>query len=125
MDLSLISEPIAKDYPKEAAAFLERHFGKRPTVRASEATHQRLVSMQLNALVANSEGDFEEVSPEAVVWHTWLLEEVKPLTSQRAVITEWIEPATEALRIFNRSWHLQNCMAWRLIVSQQNDQAKW
>ncbi|XP_017024869.1 uncharacterized protein [Drosophila kikkawai] len=125
MDLSLRSEPAGKDYFKETTAFLERHFGRKPTVRASQASQQRLVSLQLNALEAHSDGNVEEEEKkERIIWHSWLLEEVELPPSQSAAVIEWIAPRTESLKISHRSWHLQNCMAWRLIVSHKNELAK-
>ncbi|KAH8291489.1 hypothetical protein KR054_012199 [Drosophila jambulina] len=126
MDLSLMSEPKGQDYFKKATAFLERHFGRQPTVRASQASQQRLGSLQLNALEAHSVGNSEkeeEKEKQRVICYSWLLEEVQLPPSQCAGIIEWVAPKTEALRVSYHSWHLENCMAWRLFVSRKDEQA--
>ncbi|XP_052839444.1 uncharacterized protein LOC128254402 isoform X2 [Drosophila gunungcola] len=121
VDLGPIREPITSDYPKKATAFLERHFGGNSQVRTSKATQQRLASMQLHVLADNSEMDCHD--EDALIWHTWLVEKVKFPPTQCAVISEWNDPFTETLTSSYCSWHLKNCMAWQLIVSNKRAEA--
>ncbi|XP_016968177.1 uncharacterized protein LOC108036495 [Drosophila biarmipes] len=120
MELGPVSEPSPHDQPSEAAAFLERHFGRKPKVRASMATHQRLASMDLKA--RSSEVNFQD--RDVVIWHTWLVEKVRFPPAQCAIIEEWKDPFTETLGSCYCAWHLQNCMAWKLIIGNITTEAK-
>ncbi|KAH8347883.1 hypothetical protein KR084_002088, partial [Drosophila pseudotakahashii] len=120
MELCPISEPNPHDHPKEVAAFLERHFGRNTKIQASMGTHQRLASMHLN--VRSSEVNFQD--KDAVIWHTWLVEKERLPPAQCAVIKEWKDPFTETLGSCYCSWHLQNCMAWQLMISNKRAEAK-
>ncbi|XP_016929014.2 uncharacterized protein [Drosophila suzukii] len=120
MELGPVSEPHPHDHPKEAAAFLERHFGRNPKVWASMATQQGLSSLPLNG--RKSEVNFQD--RDAVIWHTWLVEKVRFPPAQCAIIEEWKDPFTETLGSCYCVWHLQNCMAWQLIVRNIMTEAK-
>ncbi|XP_070070206.1 uncharacterized protein [Drosophila takahashii] len=120
MELCPMSEPNPHDYPKEVGAFLERHFGRNTQIHASMATHQRLASINLN--VRSSEVNFQDT--DAVIWHTWLVEKERFPPAQCAVIKEWKDPFTETLGSCYCSWHLQNCMAWQLKISNKMTEAK-
>ncbi|XP_037717646.1 uncharacterized protein LOC119551995 isoform X2 [Drosophila subpulchrella] len=115
MELGPVTEPHPHDHPNEATAFLERHFGRNPQVRASMATQQGLSSMHLNG--RNSEVNFQD--RDAVIWHTWLVEKVRFPPAQCAIIEEWKDPFTETLGSCYCVWHLQNCMAWQLVMAWQ------
>ncbi|KAH8401095.1 hypothetical protein KR009_003021 [Drosophila setifemur] len=121
IDLGPFIKRTAKDYPRETAAFLERHFGRNTRIMVSDATHKRLKSMQLNSLIAS--GDPMKLE-DFVRWHTWQLEQVMSTPAQRATIIDWKVPQTETLRILNFSWHLPNCVAWKLIRSNIDNAAK-
>ncbi|XP_017108413.2 uncharacterized protein [Drosophila bipectinata] len=120
-DLSPMCEPAPKDYPKEAKHFLERHFGTNSHIRVSEAAKKRLELLDLTVLSYN-DIDLEENKP--VVWHEVTLEEVELPPAQRASIVEYKEPETDSIKILNFAWHLQNCRAWELIISDRYRGAK-
>ncbi|XP_016988763.1 uncharacterized protein LOC108051248 isoform X2 [Drosophila rhopaloa] len=122
VDLGPITKPKTDDYPKKVSAFLERHFGRNPQVSTLKATQQRLASLQLNALVAQSEVNFQD--REAPIWHTWLVEKIQFPPTQCAVIREWKDPFTETLASCYCSWHLENCMAWQMIIGNKRAEAK-
>lgn len=121
VDLSPVCEPAPKDYPKEAELFLERHFGTSSQLRVSEAAKIRLELLNLNVLSYN-ENDLVEKVP--VEWHPVIIEEIELPPTQTATIVEYKEPVTDTIRTFNINWHLQNCMAWELIISNRNPSAK-
>ncbi|XP_017078199.1 uncharacterized protein LOC108112618 [Drosophila eugracilis] len=120
MEQGPVVEPNSQNYQKEVAAFLERHFGRNPQVKASMATHQSLASNNLK--LWKSIEDFQK--SESTIWHTWLVEKVRFPPTQCAVIKEWIDPFTETLESGFCSWHLKNCMAWQLITSNRKKEAK-
>ncbi|EDW92211.2 uncharacterized protein LOC6531708 isoform X1 [Drosophila yakuba] len=109
MEVGPISKPNPHDSQKEAASFLERHFGIR-----------FLDSKPLNE--SGSAVDFQE--RKTIIWHTWLVEKVRIPPAQCAVIKDWKDPCTETLGTCSCSWHLQNCMAWQLIISNRMTDAK-
>ncbi|XP_026836542.1 uncharacterized protein LOC6548000 isoform X2 [Drosophila erecta] len=109
MELGPIDKPHTHDSEKEAASFMERHFGIK-----------RLDSMQLN----ESWGAVGFQDRKTIIWHTWLVEKVRFPPAQCAVIKEWKDPFTETLSSCFCSWHLQNCMAWQLIISNRMKDAK-
>lgn len=122
VDLKPLCEPAPKDYPKEAELFLERHFGTNSPLRVSEAAKIRMQLLHLNVLSFDDDGLEEKVPVE---WHSATIEEVELPSIQRTSIVEYKEPVTDTLRTFNINWHLQNCMAWELIISNRNPSAKW
>ncbi|XP_022226265.1 uncharacterized protein LOC111076687 [Drosophila obscura] len=103
MDPTLISEPSSQDNRYRAESFLRRHFA--------------LLSKRLPNLMGVSAPDSSEIDDsddedeEDVVWYTWHLEEVEQKEPQRVEVIEWQAPEKGSLEIFNRFWHLQNCVS--------------
>ncbi|XP_017049417.1 uncharacterized protein LOC108093720 [Drosophila ficusphila] len=120
MELGPISKPISHDQPNEVAAFLERHFGKNSQLRGSMGSSQSLAKINLD--VRNSELNFQEREP--VSWHTWLVEKVNFPPTQCATVKEWKDPLVGTRGSCHCSWHLKNCSAWKLIISNKLPDAK-
>ncbi|XP_034654061.1 uncharacterized protein LOC117892134 [Drosophila subobscura] len=96
-----ISQPNSQDNRYRPESFLRRHLA--------------LLTKRLPQLMGVSTPDTSDVEDtaedEAVVWYNWHLEEAEKPEPKRVRIIEWTEPEKGSLEIFNRFWHLDNCVA--------------